>query len=234
MDKILFVDDNLQYVSDFAQRHRVAFDVHGINASKLLKGQHQVSFDSYDAILVDLLMPEIDGLSLWKDLRENSKDVPLGFLISVNYEPKYREMAFKLGMEDYLHKEMSDEEIYLRIRNRIQSRREAKSGHGSPRQFKNMEFSPNDFTCTIEGERIGLTKTEFRILQEVLCSPGGRIHRAELMEKVWSNRSVVKQTLNTHVFNINGKLILWQDQLIVDKSEFVCTKPRTQKTHYMS
>lgn len=119
MYKLLFVDDKLEDIEDFGKKLGSEALVVGLCASEVLSWPRPLDFSFYDALLIDLFMPETDGLSLFKDLEFSLGFKLPTFIISECFQPKYREMALEIGIQDYLHKEMSGHELWLRIKSRL-------------------------------------------------------------------------------------------------------------------
>lgn len=119
MYKLLFVDDKLEDIEHFGKKLGPEVLVVGLRASEVLSWPRPLDLSFYDALLIDLFMPETDGLSFFKDLEFGLGFKLPTFIISECFQPKYREMALELGIQDYLHKEMSGNEMWLRIKSRL-------------------------------------------------------------------------------------------------------------------
>lgn len=227
MLKVLLIDDDVHYISKFSKSFEKSFEVVHATAADLLNENLQIPLSSFGAILIDLFMPEIDGLGLWKFIKSKNTKLPPAFMLSENYQPQYREMAFKLGLMDYIHKEMSQNEILLRIINRVEITRQIDhSANQDLVEHGNGYFDFANMTCEINKQIISLTKTEYKVLREILISTAKSLSRDQLMLQVWPENNVVRQTLNTHIFNLNDKLSLWDHQISIDKNELVHLKNR--------
>lgn len=112
-----------------------------------------------------------------------------------------------------------------RLRKQAQSP-ETEEVSSSQRALGNLLLEVEKMVCAIEEQMVNLTRTEFLVLNALMSTPQYKLARPHLIKKVWPDKSVVKQTLNTHIFNLNAKLLDWSHQLSVDKNENVHIKPR--------
>lgn len=221
--KLLLVDDDKQFVTQFKNDFAHQFSIISGDANEVRAYQKSGQLQGVDAVVIDLLMPDIDGISLWRELKSS---VPIGFILSESYEAKHRELALEWGLIDYLHKEMSPTEIALRIQRRVSALNKSENVDQSQISSGNMELDLEKMNVCLGSQTIDLTKTEFRILRSVLMGEQSKVKRDQLMRGVWGDRKVVRQTLNTHIFNLNEKLKAWDQFLSIDKDEDVLVKPR--------
>jgi DNA-binding response OmpR family regulator len=137
----------------------------------------------YDVVVLDIMLPGRDGLSILRNLRERGMDVPV-LLLTARSELNERLEGLNLGADDYLTKPFYVEELSARIQ--ALGRR----GSGSPRSLlKVADLSLNLLTREVlRGDtRIELTNREFVLLESLMRSPGRVFTRAQILDQVWSS-----------------------------------------------
>ena len=136
----------------------------------------------FDVVLIDLMLPGIDGFELCRSLRRNS-DVPI-IMVTARTDTHDVVAGLEAGADDYLTKPFEPKELSARIRALLRRVRPSSPGHTHLR-FGDLEVIPDEGVVRKDGAEVHLTKTEFRLLVELASSPG-RVHsREHLLEKVW-------------------------------------------------
>jgi DNA-binding response OmpR family regulator len=136
----------------------------------------------FDVVLIDLMLPGIDGFELCRSLRRNS-DVPI-IMVTARTDTHDVVAGLEAGADDYLTKPFEPKELSARIRALLRRVRPSAPGHTHLR-FGELEVIPDEGVVRKSGTEVHLTKTEFRLLVELASSPG-RVHsREHLLEKVW-------------------------------------------------
>ena len=136
----------------------------------------------FDVVLIDLMLPGIDGFELCRSLRRNS-DVPI-IMVTARTDTHDVVAGLEAGADDYLTKPFEPKELSARIRALLRRVRPSSPGHTHLR-FGDLEVIPDEGVVRKDGVEVHLTKTEFRLLVELASSPG-RVHsREHLLEKVW-------------------------------------------------
>lgn len=160
-------------------------------------------------IVLDVLMPELDGIEVCRTLRRTS-DVPIVFLSSRGEELD-RVLGLELGGDDYLTKPFSTRELVSRVKAVL--RRSAKEPPAPEPETDSpalavgsLRLDPDAFRVWIEAHEIQLTVTEFRILQVLMGRPSRAWTRDELMDRAYPGRHHVSgRTLDSHVRRIRQK-----------------------------
>jgi DNA-binding response OmpR family regulator len=136
----------------------------------------------FDVVLIDLMLPGIDGFELCRSLRRGS-DVPI-VMVTARTDTHDVVAGLEAGADDYLTKPFEPKELSARIRALLRRVRPSSPGHTHLR-FGDLEVIPDEGVVRKDGTEVHLTKTEFRLLVELASSPG-RVHsREHLLEKVW-------------------------------------------------
>lgn len=160
-----------------------------------------------DLLVLDVMLPELDGLEVCKLLRRDPATAGIAILmLTAKAEELDRVLGLELGADDYLTKPFSPRELVLRIRN-ILARR-----HSAPPARERLVFGPllidvPHHRVSWSGRDIELTATEFRLLT-VLAERAGRVQsRDQLLRDVWNYDSLIDtRTVDTHMRRLREKL----------------------------
>lgn len=164
----------------------------------------QVRRGGIDLVLLDLMLPEVDGFEVTRRLREIAA-VPV-IMVTARSEEAHRVTGLELGADDYVTKPFSPLEVVARVKAVL--RRAA--GVQDPTRtvtVGDIEIEPAARRVTRGGEEIELTRLEFDLLHELAGHPRVVYSRERLLEKVWGYQSAVgAKTVDVHVANIRRKL----------------------------
>ncbi len=203
---ILVVDDDprLREVVRYALS-RAGFQVR--EASDGAQALVAVAAQEPALIVLDVLMPELDGIELCRQVRRSS-EVPIVFLSSRGEELD-RVLGLELGGDDYLTKPFSTRELVSRVKAvlRRTQRTEPDPDPGTPALCAgSLRLDPEAFRVWIGSDEIQLTVTEFRLLQVLMSRPSRAWTRDELMDRAYPGRHHVSgRTLDSHVRRIRQK-----------------------------
>src|SRR3954454_9898339 len=136
----------------------------------------------FDVVLIDLMLPGIDGFELCRSLRRNS-DVPI-VMVTARTDTHDVVAGLEAGADDYLTKPFEPKELSARIRALMRRARKPESGTSTMR-FGDLEIIPEAGVVRRAGTELHLIKTEFRLLCELASSPGRVFSREVLLERVW-------------------------------------------------
>jgi two-component system response regulator MprA len=179
--KILVVDDE-RAVRDALRRalelqgYEVDLASDGAEALARLAANGQV-----DAVVLDILMPGIDGLEVCRQIRRRGSAVPV-LMLTARDAVGDRVEGLDAGADDYLVKPFALEELLARVRALI--RRGSASVDGVLR-FADLELDPQTREVRRDGERIDLTRTEFNLLELFMLNPRQVLTRSVIFERVW-------------------------------------------------
>jgi len=166
-----------------------------------------------DLILLDLMLPGKDGMSICKELRMFTQ-VPV-IMITARVEEIDRLLGLELGADDYICKPFSPREVVARVKavlRRVQVAASEASG-----SYRGITLDHDGFRASVRGEFLDLTRVEFRLLETLLGHPGRVWSRNQLMDVVYTDGRVVSdRTMDSHVKNLRQKLAvqLPDDELI--------------------
>jgi DNA-binding response OmpR family regulator len=135
-----------------------------------------------DVVLIDIMLPGIDGFELCRNLRRHS-DVPI-VMVTARNDTHDVVAGLEAGADDYLTKPFAPKELSARIRALLRRVRPIVAGHAKL-SFGNLEIVPEEGKVLRSGTELHLTKTEFRLLCELAQNPGRVFSRESLLDKVW-------------------------------------------------
>lgn len=136
---------------------------------------------SYDAIVLDLMLPKLDGWAVLAGFREHNKKTP-ALILSAREDVSDRVRGLNLGADDYLVKPFVFDELLARLNALL---RRNQPIQGSPLEFVDLKLDPRSLTASRSGQTISLTVKEFQLLELLLRHQGEILSRATIAERVW-------------------------------------------------
>ena len=209
MNRILVIDDDIELcelLNDYLSGE--GFAVETVNNGK--QGAEQALAAEYVLVILDVMLPEMNGFDVLRKIRESSK-VPV-IMLTARGDDIDRIVGLELGADDYLPKPFNPRELVARIR-AIQRRTEVVETQQLP-DGKLAELKVGDVilcktnrTVKRAGENIELTSVEFNLLEVLLSRAGEVISREDLVEKVLGRRlSAYDRSIDVHVSAVRKKL----------------------------
>ena len=179
--QILVVDDE-KAVRD-ALRRALALEGYSVElAADGAEALHRLGDGSAaDAVVLDVLMPGVDGLEVCRRLRSAGNDVPV-LMLTARDEVADRVAGLDAGADDYLVKPFALEELLARLRALL---RRTTEGDGKLLRFADLELDPATREARRDGRPIELTRTEFSLLELFMLNPRQVLTRSVLFERVW-------------------------------------------------
>ncbi|MEV4138212.1 response regulator transcription factor [Dactylosporangium sp. NPDC049742] len=200
--RVLVVDDD-PTVSDVVRRYleREGFTV-------ALAGDGQQALDSYDAerpdlVVLDLMLPGIDGLEVCRRLRAQDRTLPVVMLTALGEESD-RVLGLELGADDYVTKPFSPRELVLRVQSVL--RRAVPAPVEETLVDGELRVDAARRTATLRGEALALTVREFDLLVFLMRNPGRVLRRAELLQQVWGWTFGDQSTVTVHMRRLREKV----------------------------
>ncbi len=200
--RVLVVDDDVKtvelvklYLNRDGYRVFTAYD--GVEALRLYRERHP------DIIVLDLMLPGIDGLQVCRTVRAES-DVPVIMLTAKTTEQD-KLIGLDLGADDYVIKPFSPKELAARVRAVLRRL----PGERGPAEVKRGELTVNfdEHEASVAGKRLGLTPVEFKLLGILVKEPGRVFTRGQLIEKALGyDFEGFDRTIDVHILNIRRKL----------------------------
>ncbi|MGW3650988.1 response regulator transcription factor [Streptomyces sp. NPDC000878] len=201
--RVLLVEDD----EPVAQSLRRGLLRYGFEVAWVSTGGAALSHtDPYDVVLLDLGLPDTDGLDVCRALRERG-DVPI-IVISARSDETDRVVGLELGADDYVSKPFGVREVIARIRavmRRVQPRTTAESG--PDRYGTRLTIDRKAARVRLDGEEVALAPKEYDLLAFLTEEPGALMSREQIMEAVWdANWFGPTKTLDVHVAALRRKL----------------------------
>jgi DNA-binding response OmpR family regulator len=157
-----------------------------------------------ELILLDLMLPRLDGLSVLRRLREDRLTSPV-LILSARGEEWDRVQGFEVGADDYIVKPFSMRELLLRIRAHL--RREAGVERGGRVRFGEVTVDFAGYSLERGGERFGLSRKELSLLRFFLDHEGEVLERGRILDEVWGRDSFpTSRTIDMHVMKLRRKI----------------------------
>jgi len=141
-----------------------------------------VKDDRPDALILDIMMPYVDGLSVCRRIRSKGDDLPI-LMLTAKHEISDRVAGLDAGADDYLVKPFALEELLARLRALL--RRTAPEDLGGPLTFADLSLDPETRRVERNGREIELTKTEFDLLELLMLNSGIVLTREVIYERIW-------------------------------------------------
>ena len=201
MVKILVVDDDKAINSIVCN----ALSLGGYEACGKFNGVQAleaVESGTFDMIITDVMMPEMDGFELARRVRNYDKQIPILFMTALVDKPS-KQLGYRLGIDDYVVKPFDCDLLLLRVgallrRANIERSRELVAG--------NLRMNKDEHTAVCNGEEIALTVREFDILFKLLSFPKRIFTRSQLMEEFWDyDSSATSRTVDVYIVRLREK-----------------------------
>lgn len=179
--RVLTVEDDER----IRQSVKLALEDEGWEVEEATNGEDAIALFNRaptDVVLIDIMLPGIDGFELCRNLRRTS-DVPI-VMVTARIDTHDVVAGLEAGADDYLTKPFAPKELSARIRALLRRARPSSPGH-SRLLFGDLEIIPDEGKVLLADRELALTKTEFRLLCELAADPGGVFSREALLDKVW-------------------------------------------------
>ncbi|NIR52794.1 response regulator transcription factor [candidate division KSB1 bacterium] len=176
-----------------------------------LSGLERFREQNYDLIILDLMLPKLDGLEVCKQIRAENKYTPVLMLTSKSEELD-KVLGLELGADDYITKPFSIRELIARIKaifRRIEADKEKVTEHPQPKtlDFGNLIVFLEKRKVVLNGEPVDLTAKEFDLLVLFASNPGRAYSRQELLDLVWGYQfDGYEHTVNSHINRLRNKI----------------------------
>jgi DNA-binding response OmpR family regulator len=176
----------------------------GYDVSRVATGESALEAPSTDLVLLDLRLPDIDGLDVCRRLRERSR-VPI-IVVTARGEEADRVVGLELGADDYVVKPYGLRELIARIR-AVTRRAASGGGAAGPLRAGGLEVDERSRRATLEGRDLELTPKEFELLAALARDPGAAVSRQRLLADVWQTSWYgSSKTIDVHVAALRRKL----------------------------
>ncbi len=204
MERVLIVDDDPDIYRLLSYNlSQAGFQVATAETGRI--ALDAVQKQAPDLIILDVMLPDIDGLEVCRTLRQrdHSRRIPI-IMLTARTEEIDRVVGFELGADDYVMKPFSPRELVLRVKSIF---RRMSDDRSDVLRVGKIQLFPQRRQINVGNRAIILTAKEFDLLEELMRGRGNVLTRESLMDKVWGyHGEATSRTLDTHVRRLREKL----------------------------
>ena len=206
---ILIIEDNRD-LAHLLESHLRDLSFQVVVAFDGIAGLAKADSENYDLIILDLMLPGLDGIEICRRLRRKSSYVPILMLTAKSSEMD-RVVGLEIGADDYVTKPFSIHELLARVKAIL--RRVEELTEGAKESFANiiragdLVIDPRKRSTTLEGKAVDLTAKEFDLLLHFAHNPGKVYTRSQLLDRVWGyGHDGYEHTVNSHINRLRAKI----------------------------
>ena len=206
VERILIVDDD----DNVCELVRIALEAEGLNVDAALDGKEGLKkalSGNYAVILLDIMLPEIDGWEICRQIRSSSlKNIPI-IMLTARGEEVDRVLGLELGSDDYVTKPFSPRELAARVKALIR-RADQYSTAQQELGCCDITIDPRNNTAKIKDKVLELTPKETALLNLLCRQLGKPVTREEMLQEVWGfdNPGVITRTVDEHIKRLRAKI----------------------------
>jgi len=205
--RILIVEDEV----DLANLIEITLKNAGFSVSKANDGQSGLNLalnGQFDLIMLDIMLPNVDGLEICRQVRLTDPSTPIMMLTARDTETD-RIMGLNIGADDYLTKPFSIRELEARIKAMLRRAQVNTQLNSVSKEltFGDLIIEPERHKVSFNNNAIDLTSTEFDLIHFLASNPGQVFSRSQLLDSVWGYNHVgYEHTVNSHINRLRSKL----------------------------
>lgn len=206
--RIMVVDDE----PDIGELLKYNLDQEGFDVNVVRAGEKVLDLlqsESYDLVILDLMLPGVSGLDLCRQMKRNKslEGVPIIMLTAKSSETD-KIVGLEVGADDYITKPFSPREVVARVKAVLRRSEDRKDLPTKVKlEYEGIRIDSSKHEVFVDNREIKLTNTEFKILQCLLQKPGHVYNRTQLIDfALGKDVSVVDRTIDVHITNLRRKL----------------------------
>ena len=206
MAKVLIVEDDEVIAAGMAQHLEAAgFDPVTVGRGEV--GLARVRYEAPDVVVLDLMLPGLDGWGLIESARAEGIGTPI-IVVSARGTEHDRVHALEIGADDYLVKPFSMKELVARVRAAARrGLRAVPEQRGDAIEIEELRIDPREVQAYVDGESAELTPTEFKLLYALALEQGRVTTRDELLQRIWGRRETHRdRTVDVFVRRLRDKI----------------------------
>ena len=207
MKRILIVEDNKDLA--FGLRSNLAMEGYDVRVADTgPEGLRQAKVFSPDLVVLDLMLPQMDGFEVLEAMRNSGLEMPV-LILSARGEEIDKVRGLRLGADDYVTKPFGLMELVARVEAILRRGEPASPADAADERIviRHIEICPRTRSVRKHGEPVELTPKEFELLVELVRNEGAVVSRIDLMKTVWGHAStIVSRTVDTHIAELRRKL----------------------------
>ena len=207
MKKVLIIEDDIE-ISNLLEIHLKDLDCGISKTYDGLSGLNEAKNVNFDLIILDIMLPKLDGFEVCKNLRKDEINTPILMLTSKSDEMD-KVLGLEFGADDYLTKPFSLREFIARVKaifRRVDSLKSSKD-NSDDIKANDLIIEVKNKKVLLEGKRIELTPKEFDLLFLMASHPGRTYTRESLLNSIWGYQySGYEHTVNSHINRLRSKI----------------------------
>ena len=202
--RLLIVEDEEKFAQNLKKGLQVkGYAVDWLSDSEKALNRILMYQNDYDLIILDLMLPKIDGATILEKVREVNVKTPI-IILTARHETEHRVAVLNKGADDYIVKPFSFEELIARINSVLRRPTET---HLVVLRVNNLEMDVTGRVVRQNGQKVSLTFKEFALLERFMRQPGMLLSREDLFEHIWDFNSLkYSNVLDVHIKNLRKKL----------------------------
>ncbi|MFC2160103.1 response regulator transcription factor [Acidobacteriota bacterium] len=204
MLKILIIEDDEAIVQ--ALKHDFEFEGFIVDTCcDGLDGFEKAFISNYELIILDILLPKMDGLEVCRRLKEKKIDTPIIMLTAARTEEMDKVIGLELGADDYITKPFGAKELMARVK-AVLRRTQNKTENLNHLIFGNVEIDFNTHEVHKNRILVKLTPIEFKLLSYLIKNKNVTVSRDDILNEVWDESIVSPRTIEPHIVHLRQKL----------------------------
>lgn len=213
MYRLLIVDDE-EKIRAMIKKYAIFEDYEAAEACDGMEAVSLCKKEQFDCIIMDIMMPELDGFSACREIRKFST-APV-IMLSARGEEYDKIHGFELGIDDYVVKPFSPRELMMRVAAVIRRTQSAQNTASQDRYiYKGLEVNFTARTLTIDGKRVNLSPKEYELLFYMVRNKNIALTRDKLLSEVWGYDFYGDdRTLDTHIKLLRKNLGVYADMIV--------------------
>jgi two-component system response regulator ResD len=203
---VLVVDDE-PTIAEIVSRYLVRAGYDAPTAGDGLEAMRLVDERRPDLVVLDVMLPQLDGLEVLRRLREQDGPPTPVILLTARGEHSDKIAGLRNGADDYMVKPFSPHELVARVEAVMRRTHPPDATHAEPLRFGELEIDPRARRVMLAGEEIKLTRREFDLLAFLVEHPGHAFPREEIIDRVWDGASLGDpSTVTVHIRRLRAKI----------------------------
>lgn len=204
MDKILIIEDDKAIL--MALKDDLEFEGYEVSAAYDGKeGLRLAMSQEFQLIVLDILLPELNGFEVCKKLREAKINTPILMLTAARTDEMDKVLGFELGADDYVTKPVGSRELAARVKAIL---RRARQEHepGEIYEFGDISVNFKSHEVLKAGKEVSLTALEFKLLKFFIAHKDEVVTRNALLDEAWGDAIVSPRTIDPHIVHLRKKI----------------------------
>lgn len=204
MDKILIIEDDKAIL--MALKDDLEFEGYEVSAAYDGKeGLRLAISQEFQLIVLDILLPELNGFEVCKKLREAKINTPILMLTAARTDEMDKVLGFELGADDYVTKPVGSRELAARVK-AILRRARQEDEPGEIYEFGDISVNFKSHEVLKAGKEVSLTALEFKLLKFFIAHKGEVVTRDALLDEAWGDAIVSPRTIDPHIVHLRKKI----------------------------